>query len=116
VGGAGEVPAVSPVYRSLTRPKLIRGIEWQLYYLLVLGCLADAFYALWEPRRLLLLPLIYFGPYTLFRWAGKHDPQWSEVYPQALRNRAIFYARSDPHLRERAPAQRVVFRLPKFNA
>jgi type IV secretory pathway TrbD component len=107
---------VSPVYRTLTRPKLIHGIEWQLYYLLLLGCLADAFYALWEPRRLFLLPLIYFGPYNLFRWAGKHDPQWSEVYPQALRNRAIFYAQSDPHLSERAPTPRVVFRLPKFNA
>jgi hypothetical protein len=69
---------MSPVYRTLTRPKLIHGIEWQLYYLLVLGCMTDAFYALWEPRRLLLLPLIYFGPYTLFRWAGKHDPQWSD--------------------------------------
>ena len=107
---------MSPVHRCLTRPKLIRGIEWQLYYLLVLGCLADAFYALWEPRRLLLLPLIYLGPYTLFRWACKHDPQWSEVYPQALRNRAIFYAQSDPRLRERALPARVVFRLPKFNA
>jgi len=107
---------MSPVYRTLTRPKLIHGIEWQLYYLLVLGCMADAFYALWEPRRLLLLPLIYFGFYTLFRWAGKHDPQWSEVYPQALRNRTIFYAQSDARQRERPPTRRVLFRLPKFNA
>lgn len=83
---------------------------------MVLGCMADAFYALWEPRRLLLLPLIYFGPYALFRWAGKHDPQWSEVYPKALANRAIFYAHSDPQQRERAPVRRVIFRRPRYNA
>ena len=27
------------------------------------------------PRRArLLLPIVYFGPDTFFRWAGKHDP------------------------------------------
>jgi type IV secretory pathway VirB3-like protein len=108
--------AVTPVCCALTRPKLIHGVEWRMYYLIMLGCMVDTFLALWSPTRLLLLPIIYFGPYTFFRWAGRHDPQWAEVYPLALRNRTIFFAQSDPRLRETAPPRRVLLRLPKFNA
>ncbi len=74
-----------------------------------------AFSALWAPLRLLMLPIIYFGPYTCFRWAGKHDPQWSEIYPDALRDRTVYYAHSDPDTPEPPPPRRVIFPFPKFN-
>ena len=56
----------SPVCRAFTRPKLIHGIEWRMFYLILLGCMLVGYTALWNPRRLLLLPIVYFGPYTFF--------------------------------------------------
>ena len=107
---------MSPVCRAFTRPKLIHGIEWKMFYLILLGCLMLAFLALWNPRRLLLLPIVYFILYIPFRWAGRHDAQWSEVYPLALRNRTIYFAGADPRQADPAPPRRVIFELPKFNA
>jgi type IV secretory pathway TrbD component len=106
----------SPVCRAFTRPKLIHGIEWRMFYLILLGCMLVGYTALWNPRRLLLLPIVYFGPYTFFRWAGKHDDQWSAVYPRALRNRTIFFAGADATKPEPAPPRKVIFDFPKFNA
>jgi type IV secretory pathway VirB3-like protein len=107
---------MSPVCRAFTRPKLIHGIEWKMFYLILLGCMMVTFVSLWNPRRLLLLPLVYFGPYTFFRWAGKHDPQWSAVYFKALTNRTVFLAGGDPRQADPAPPRKVIFELPKFNA
>jgi type IV secretory pathway TrbD component len=107
---------MSPVCRAFTRPKLIHGIEWKMFYLILLGCMAVAFTALWNPARLFLLPIVYFGPYTFFRWAGKHDAQWAAVYPMALKNRTIYFAGGDPRKADPAPPRRVIFEFPKFNA
>jgi hypothetical protein len=94
----------------------VHGIEWRTFYLLLLGCMLVGFTALWNPLRLLLLPLIYFGPWAVFRRAGKHDPQWHVVYPAARRNRVIFYAGADPRKPDPAPARRVLFERPRINA
>jgi type IV secretory pathway VirB3-like protein len=106
----------SPVCRSFTRPKLIHGIEWKMFYLILLGCMLVGFTALWNPRRLLLMPIIYFGLYVTFRWAGKHDSQWAAVYPVALSNRTIFLAGADASKPGPKPPRRVIFKFPKFNA
>jgi type IV secretory pathway VirB3-like protein len=105
----------APVCRAFCRPKLIHGIEWKMLYLILLAVIAIAFVSIWNPRRLLLLPIVYFGPYTVFRWAGKHDAQWSEIYIPALHHRTVYLAGGDP--REAEPsAPRVLPELPKFNA
>jgi type IV secretory pathway TrbD component len=106
---------MSPVCRAFTRPKLIHGIEWRVYYLILLACMMVGFSALWSPARLLLLPLVYVGPYTFFRWAGKHDAQWASIYPMALRNRTIFFAHGDPRTADPEAPDRVIFPMPKFN-
>ena len=106
----------SPVCRSFTRPKLIHGIEWKMFYLILLGCILVGFTALWNPRRLLLLPIIYLGLYVTFRWAGKHDNQWGTVYPTALINRQIWLAGADPTKPDPRPPRTTIFRFPKFNA
>ena len=103
------------VCRAFTRPKLIHGIEWRVYYLILLACMLVGFSALWAPLRLLLLPVIYGGPYIFFRWAGKHDPQWASIYPTALKNRTIFFSGSDPRQPDPPPGARVIFPMPKFN-
>jgi hypothetical protein len=87
-----------------------------MFYLILLGCIFVGFTALWNPRRLLLLPIIYLGPYVMFRWAGKHDPQWASIYPTALTNRTIWFAGADPAKSDPAPPRRTIFRFPKFNA
>jgi hypothetical protein len=107
---------VTPVCRAFTRPKLIHGVEWKMFYLILLGCLLLAFMSLWNPRRLLLLPVVYFGPYTFSRWAGKHDDQWGSIYPTALRHQTIYFAGADPRQADPAPERRVIFEKPKFNA
>jgi type IV secretory pathway TrbD component len=110
---------VSQVCRAFTRPKLIHGVEWRMFYLILLGCMMAGFLALWNPMRLLLIPIVYFGPYTFFRWAGKHDGQWSAVYPRALYNRRIFLAGCNPRDPQAQPSfqdRRVIFPIPKVNA
>jgi hypothetical protein len=102
------------VCRAFTRPKLVNGIEWEMYYTILLFCMFVAWMALWSHWRLLLLPLAYFGPYTLFRWAGRRDPQWSLVYPKARRNRRVFLAGGDTSDEQPWP-KRVLPKLPRFN-
>jgi hypothetical protein len=87
-----------------------------MFYLILLGCILVGFLSIWNPRRLLLLPIVYFGPYTLFRWAGKHDPQWSAVHPRARVNCTIFFAGADPTRPDPKPPRKVIFEFPKFNA
>jgi type IV secretory pathway VirB3-like protein len=103
------------VCRAFCRPKLIHGVEYQVFYLILISCMLVGFTALWNWERLILIPIVYFGPYTFFRWAGKHDSQWSEIYPDALRDRTIYYAHSDADTPEPAPPRRVIFPFPKFN-
>src|SRR6266851_621537 len=103
------------VCQAFVRPKLIHGLEYQLYYLVLLVCLFLAFNAFWNWRRLLLIPVVYFGLSGLFRWAGQHDDMWMAVYGAGLRNRTIFWARSDPKTPERRP-EPVLFKRPKWNA
>jgi len=105
----------APVCRAFCRPKLIHGVEWRVFYLILLSCMLVGFSALWNWERLILIPIVYFGPYTFFRWAGKHDPQWSVIYPMALKNRTIFFAGSDPRQPDPTPPKRVIFPFPKFN-
>jgi type IV secretory pathway VirB3-like protein len=106
----------APVCRSFTRPKLIHGIEWKMFYLILLACMLVCFIGIWNPRRLLMLPIVYFGPYTFFRWAGRQDSQWSSIYTSALTNRTIWRAGADPTKPDPTPPKRVIFRMPKFNA
>lgn len=106
----------APICQAFTRPKLVHGIEWRIFYLLLLGCMFVGFTALWSPARLLMIPIVYFGPYTIFRWAGKHDSQWSTVYPMALKNRTIYFAQGDLRQPDPAAPTRVLFPKPKINA
>jgi len=108
----------SPVCRAFTRPKLIHGVEYQVFYLILIGCMLVAFTALWSWERLILIPIVYFGPYTFFRWAGKHDAQWTEIYSDALYDRTVYYAHADADTPEPKPPRglrRVIFPFPRFN-
>ena len=87
-----------------------------MFYIILLGCMMVAFVSIWNSRRLLLLPVVYFGPYTFFRWAGKHYPQWGSVYYSALTKRTVFLAGSDPRKPDPAAPRKAIFDLPRFNA
>jgi hypothetical protein len=86
------------------------------YYFLMLLVLLVGFACLWAPWLILMLPIIYYVPWGLFRWAGDHDAQWLSIYPTARRNRRTFYAGSDPREPEPPWPKRVLFERPRFTA
>jgi hypothetical protein len=86
------------------------------YYFLMLLVMFVGFSCLFAPKLIFMLPVVYYLPWTLFRWTGKHEPQWLAIYPIARRNRAIFYASSDPREPEPPWPKKVLFDRPRFSA
>lgn len=106
---------MAPVCQAFTRPKLIHGLQWEVYYSLLMLCVLVVWLSLWSYERLFLLPLVWTGPYVFFRWAGKHDPQWTTVYPKARRNRRVFLAGGDPAVIDEPWPGRALPKLPRMN-